>query len=59
MAGDAAEVMVIGSGQIYAQFLRRTDCIYRTRIEANIDGDMFFPELSPAEWHITESESFP
>ena len=59
ITGDAAEVMVIGGGYIYAQFLRRTDRIYRTRIEAEIAGDTFFPDLVSAEWQITESEAFP
>jgi len=59
VAGDAPEVMVIGGGHIYAQFLRRTDRIYRTRIEAEIAGDTYFPDLVPAEWQLTESLAFP
>lgn len=59
ITADATEVMVIGGGHIYAQFLRRTDRIYRTLIEAEIAGDTFFPDLVPAEWQITESETFP
>jgi len=59
IAAGATEVMVIGGGHIYAQFLRRTDRIYRTLIEAEIAGDTFFPELATADWHITASEVFP
>lgn len=59
IAADATEVMVIGGGHIYVQFLRRTDRIYRTRIEAEIAGDTFFPDLVAAEWQVTESETFP
>lgn len=59
IAADATEVMVIGGGRIYAQFLPRTERIYRTRIEAEIAGDTFFPTLVPAEWQITQSEAFP
>lgn len=59
IAADATEVMVIGGGRIYAQFLPRTERIYRTRIEAEIAGDTFFPELATADWHITASEVFP
>jgi dihydrofolate reductase len=57
-AGDANEVIVIGGGEIYAQFLRRAERIYRTRIEAEIDGDTFFPELGSTEWQVSESEVF-
>jgi len=58
IAGDADEVMIIGGGNIYAQFLPTTTRIYRTRIEATIDGDTFFPELDAADWQLVESESF-
>lgn len=58
-AGDADEVMVIGGGEIYAQFLRRTDRIYRTRVDAKVAGDTRFPPLDPDDWELVESESFP
>lgn len=58
MAGDAEEVMVIGGGHIYVQFLRRVVRIYRTLIETEVDGDTFFPALDSAEWEITASEVF-
>ena len=58
IAGDADEVMIIGGGNIYSQFLSTTTRIYRTRIEATIDGDTFFPELDAADWQLVESESF-
>lgn len=58
IAGTAEEVMVIGGGHIYTQFLRRTDRIYRTVINADIVGDTFFPELAPADWATAQSEEF-
>lgn len=58
-AGDAEEVIVIGGGEIYRQFLRRADRIYLTRVDAEIEGDTFFPQLDPDEWAVISSESFP
>lgn len=58
-AGDADEVMVIGGGDIYAQFLRRTDRIHLTRVKTDVDGDTFFPPLDPSEWQVLEREEFP
>jgi len=58
-AGDADEVMVIGGGDIYAQFLRRTNRIHLTRVDVDVDGDTFFPALDPAEWEVLEREEFP
>jgi dihydrofolate reductase len=55
-AGDVREIMVIGGSQIYAAFLPRADRIYLTRVQADIDGDAFLPELPDSEWHETARE---
>lgn len=59
IAGDAEEVMVIGGGEIYRQFLPMADRIYLTRIDAHIDGDTRFPEIDPADWRVIESLHYP
>lgn len=46
----AAEIMVIGGAEIYAQALPRTDRIYLTEIAAEIEGDAVFPALEPRAW---------
>ncbi len=58
-AGDAAELMVIGGGTIYEQLLPISDRVYLTRVHTDIDGDTFFPELDPTEWHSASKEEFP
>ena len=54
-AGQRAinEVCVIGGGEIYAQALPVADRIYLTRVNALIEGDVFFPALDSAEWDET------
>jgi dihydrofolate reductase len=37
-------VFVIGGNQLYADAIPRTDDLYLTEIEANVDGDTVFPE---------------
>jgi len=44
-AGAAAEIMIIGGGHIYAEFLPRASRIYLTRVHTLIDGDAYLPEL--------------
>jgi dihydrofolate reductase len=56
LAGDDSEVMVIGGGQVYLDFLHRADRIYMTRVQAEIDGDTYFPEIDPNEWQLVSSE---
>ncbi|MFO7306442.1 MAG: type 3 dihydrofolate reductase [Gammaproteobacteria bacterium] len=58
-AGDAAEAMVIGGAEIFAQVLPRTDRIYLTRVHANVEGDTFFPELVSEDWIELDSEYHP
>ena len=54
--GDAAEVMVIGGGELYREALPRAARVHLTRVHASIDGDTYFPALEPAEWHETARE---
>ncbi len=59
LAGDGDEVMIIGGGKVYEQFLPMTDRIYLTRVHAELDGDVFFPEIDEKEWRVVSSESLP
>jgi dihydrofolate reductase len=58
-AGAAGEVMIIGGGHIYREFLSRADRIYMTRVDVEIDGDAHFPSLPENDWCETDRESFP
>ena len=53
-AGEAAEVMIIGGGEIYREALPSVDRIYMTLVHARIEGDTFFPEFPPDDWQIIE-----
>lgn len=44
LAGDVDEVMVIGGGDIYRQFLPMATRLYLTEIDLKVDGDTWFPE---------------
>jgi len=46
----AAEVMVIGGGQIYEETLPLARRIYLTEVHARPAGDTSFPDLDPAVW---------
>jgi dihydrofolate reductase len=58
-AGNADEVMIIGGGEIYRQFLPMADRIYLTRVQAEINGDTSFPELDMSEWDVVAVEEYP
>lgn len=56
-AGDNKEIMIIGGARIYAQALPQADCLYLTFIEADVEGDSYFPQISMDDWELVkESE---
>lgn len=58
MAGRVDELMIIGGGQLYREFLPRAQRIYMTRVAVDIDGDAYFPDLIDGEWQETSREAF-
>ena len=59
LAGGEDEVMIIGGGRVYRDFLPRADRIYLTRVQTEVEGDTFFPELDPDLWRQLSSEHHP
>lgn len=51
------EVFIIGGGQIYEQTASLWDKLYLTMVDVNCDGDVFFPEINPAEWKLISEEA--
>jgi dihydrofolate reductase len=56
VAADAAEVMIIGGGEIYRLFLPMADRIYLTRVRVELEGDTVFPALDESDWLETARE---
>ena len=49
------EVMVIGGGNVYKQFLEHADTLYLTFIDLDVDGDTQFPDYEKiANWQVAE-----
>ena len=55
-AGPVEEVMVMGGGRVYSQFLSRANRLYLTHIDAEVEGDTHFPDYEPDEWETSFSE---
>ena len=51
------DLFVIGGGQIYEQALPLADRIYLTRVQVEVEGDTYFPEVDWAGWRRVEEES--
>ena len=51
------EIMIIGGGSIYNQMLKYADRLYLTYIDAEIEGDIKFPEFNELDkWETIFSE---
>jgi len=55
---DAPEVMIIGGGNIYRQFLPKTKKIYMTIVNLEVQGDTSFPLINMKEWKKISSKEF-
>lgn len=56
---EVEELFIIGGGQIYKETINFCDQLEITEVEANPEGDTFFPEIDPKIWKETERERFP
>jgi len=56
-AAQADEIFVIGGAEIFKDALARADRLVATEIDADIDGDTWFPALPADQW--TEIERLP
>jgi dihydrofolate reductase len=50
------EIFIIGGGSIYRQFMTIADKLYITHVHSKTAADIYFPEIDPAVWKVSESE---
>jgi dihydrofolate reductase len=55
-AAGEGEIMVIGGAKVYEQMLPMADRIYLTMIDAQFDGDSYFPLIDMANWREVSRE---
>lgn len=53
-SGDA---FVIGGAELYATVLSQADCLQMTEIDADFEGDTFFPVIDPQQWRESSRQS--
>jgi dihydrofolate reductase len=55
---DAKEAMVIGGGEIFNMVFDKANRIYMTRVEAEPEGDTFFPSIDPKQWKLVSQKNY-
>ncbi len=58
-AADEEEAFIIGGAQIYQLALPFAHMIYRTRVLAEVPGDIVFPAIDESEWQVSVKSEFP
>ena len=57
--GEQKEIMIIGGGEIYKEFISITNRLYLTNVDIEIEGDAFFPEINLSNWNLISREDYP
>jgi dihydrofolate reductase len=58
-AGDADEACIIGGTSLFEEALPTADVIHLTEVEADVEGDTYFPPFDRSQWRETEVARHP
>lgn len=59
VAGNSDEAFVIGGAQLYQQAVEAADRLYLTQVQAQVDGDTWFPEFDRSQWTLLQQVDHP
>ena len=57
-ADDAEEAMVIGGASFYEQMIDKADRLYLTHVDAECEGDAWFPDFDLSEWDVVFEQAY-
>ena len=57
-AASAEEVMVIGGASFYEQMIDKADRLYLTHVDAECEGDAWFPDFDSIQWDVVSEEKY-
>ncbi len=55
---DAEEVMIIGGANLYSQMIDRASRMYLTHVDAECEGDAWFPEFCMDDWEVVDEKIY-
>src|SRR5262245_16300782 len=59
LAGNVPEIFVIGGAELFKEAAPRAERMMVTEIDADFEGDTFFPPPDPDEWVAVDREHHP
>jgi len=52
------EIIIIGGGDIFYKTLKSANKLVITRVDCDIDGDVYYPEIDLAKWKLVKTELY-
>ena len=52
------EIVIIGGGYLFRDTLSITNKLVLSKVDCNIEGDVFYPDINLEEWNEISSENF-
>jgi dihydrofolate reductase len=52
------EIVIIGGGHIFQETAKSINKLIITRVDCDIDGDIYYPELDLKKWNLIQAESY-
>lgn len=54
--GNVEEVMIIGGANLYNQMIKQASKMYLTHVNADCEGDAWFPEINKDDWDVVSQQ---
>ena len=55
---EEAEAVIIGGGYLFRDTILTFNKLVLTRVDCDIEGDVYYPSIDLSKWHLTDSKSF-
>ena len=52
------EIVIIGGGHIFQETAKSINKLIITRVDCDIHGDIYYPELDLKKWNLIKAESY-
>lgn len=56
--GKENEIVIIGGGYLFRDTIETVNKLLITRVDCDIEGDIFYPDIDLTEWRLCSKESF-
>ena len=58
LEGKENEIVIIGGGYLFRDTIETVNKLLITRVDCDIEGDIYYPDLDLTEWKLQSKESF-